>query len=233
MKNIYISSLDELGGGHERVIRIFENKIRLTIDSCVLDRATQAGFRFDATGARVYFKNSVISNIGTMDSPNNGRGFDDRGNDIDTLWLENSTFYNLTSRVIRDGGGITKSCKVNHCTMYNIGQWGVSFAYEQQDEPRGLADAFRVGADFLNGDSACLILGDNIFHGQGFQAMLGRASGQPSGATVFAAGTIAWSWGLDDFGHEDRGAFADDRLRRVTANILDRLSRPPEPPSGR
>ncbi len=48
----------------------------------------------------------------------------------------------------------------------------------------------------------------------------------PSGATVFAAGTVAWSWGLDDFGHEDRGAFADDRLRRVTANILDRLSRP-------
>lgn len=55
----------------------------------------------------------------------------------------------------------------------------------------------------------------------------------PSGATVFAAGTVAWSWGLDDFGHEDRGAFADDRLRRVTANILDRLSRPSEPPSGR
>ena len=127
MKNIYISALDELGGGHERVIRIFENRIRITLDSCVLDQATQAGFRFDATGARVFFNNSVMSNIGTSDSPNNGRGCDDRGNDIDTLWLENSTFYNLTSRVIRDGGGITKSCKVNHCTMYNIGQWGVSF----------------------------------------------------------------------------------------------------------
>ena len=56
----------------------------------------------------------------------------------------------------------------------------------------------------------------------------------PSGATVFAAGTVAWAWGLDDFGHEDRGAFADDRLRHVTANILDRLSRPGQaPPSGR
>lgn len=49
-----------------------------------------------------------------------------------------------------------------------------------------------------------------------------------SGATVFAAGTVAWSWGLDDFGHEARGRYADDRLRRMTANIIDRLSAPRE-----
>lgn len=46
-----------------------------------------------------------------------------------------------------------------------------------------------------------------------------------SGATVFAAGTIGWSWCLDDFGHEQRGAFADRRLRTLTRNVLDRLSR--------
>jgi hypothetical protein len=45
-----------------------------------------------------------------------------------------------------------------------------------------------------------------------------------SGATIFAAGTVGWSWGLDDWGHADEGAFADDRLRRVTRNIIDRLS---------
>ncbi len=49
-----------------------------------------------------------------------------------------------------------------------------------------------------------------------------------SGATVFAAGTIAWPWGLDDFGHETWGAYADDRLRKITANIIDRLSQPRE-----
>jgi hypothetical protein len=49
----------------------------------------------------------------------------------------------------------------------------------------------------------------------------------PSGATVFAAGTVGWSWGLDDFGHEGRGAFADDKLRQVTKNILNRLAAPP------
>jgi hypothetical protein len=51
----------------------------------------------------------------------------------------------------------------------------------------------------------------------------------PSGATVFAAGTVAWPWALDDFGHEDRGAYADDRLRRITKNIIDRLGAPPAP----
>ncbi|MHB8514087.1 MAG: N,N-dimethylformamidase beta subunit family domain-containing protein [Dehalococcoidia bacterium] len=48
-----------------------------------------------------------------------------------------------------------------------------------------------------------------------------------SGAEVFAAGTIAWSWGLDDYGHAAEGRFADQRLRRLTANIMDRLAAPP------
>jgi hypothetical protein len=47
-----------------------------------------------------------------------------------------------------------------------------------------------------------------------------------SGATVFAAGTIAWSWGLDDYGHETYGAFADPKLRKLTANIIERLTLP-------
>ena len=51
-----------------------------------------------------------------------------------------------------------------------------------------------------------------------------------SGAQVFAAGTIAWAWGLDDFGHEDRGAFASDKLQRLTQNIIERLSEPRNPP---
>jgi hypothetical protein len=43
------------------------------------------------------------------------------------------------------------------------------------------------------------------------------------GAIVFDAGTVAWSWGLDDYGHESRGRFADRRLQKLTANIMDRL----------
>lgn len=54
-----------------------------------------------------------------------------------------------------------------------------------------------------------------------------------SGATVFAAGTIGWSWGLDDFGHENYGAFANPKLRKLTANIIERLTLPRTVPTPR
>ncbi len=65
-------------------------------------------------------------------------------------------------------------------------QWGLNLNYAIQTEPRGLADAFIVGKDFINGDAACLILGDNIFYGQGLPDVLRSAAEQTEGATVFA-----------------------------------------------
>jgi len=65
-------------------------------------------------------------------------------------------------------------------------QWGLNFTYAIQAEPRGLADAFIVGKAFIGGDAACLILGDNIFYGQGLADVLRSAAAQTEGATVFA-----------------------------------------------
>jgi len=65
-------------------------------------------------------------------------------------------------------------------------QWGVNFTYEEQAIPRGLADAFIIGAQFIQNDSVCLILGDNIFFGQGLPDKLKAASSILTGATVFA-----------------------------------------------
>jgi glucose-1-phosphate thymidylyltransferase len=62
---------------------------------------------------------------------------------------------------------------------------GLSFTYAVQDAPRGLADAFRVGADFIGDDRVCLVLGDNIFYGHGLPDMLQQASARTEGATVF------------------------------------------------
>lgn len=65
---------------------------------------------------------------------------------------------------------------------------GVKFEYAAQPSPDGIAQAFIIGEKFLGGDSVCLVLGDNIFYGQGFTAMLGeavRAAEQKSRATVF------------------------------------------------
>ncbi len=65
-------------------------------------------------------------------------------------------------------------------------QWGMRFAYAEQDQPRGLADAFRVGGSFLDGSPACLILGDNIFFGTGLSERLKRAAALQQGALIFA-----------------------------------------------
>jgi glucose-1-phosphate thymidylyltransferase len=65
-------------------------------------------------------------------------------------------------------------------------QWGIRIAFEVQDEPRGLADAFRVGRDFIGRDRVTLVLGDNIFFGQGLPKLLRDAVAREEGATVFA-----------------------------------------------
>jgi glucose-1-phosphate thymidylyltransferase len=65
-------------------------------------------------------------------------------------------------------------------------QIGISITYAVQPHPGGLAQAFLIGRRFINSDPVALILGDNIFYGQGFQAMLKRACGHEHGATVFA-----------------------------------------------
>jgi glucose-1-phosphate thymidylyltransferase len=65
-------------------------------------------------------------------------------------------------------------------------QWGMRFSYAEQREPRGLAEAFRIGRDFLDGGPACLILGDNIFYGQGLAGRLRAAAALMTGARIFA-----------------------------------------------
>lgn len=64
---------------------------------------------------------------------------------------------------------------------------GMRFSYKVQEQPNGLAQAFVLGADFLDGEPGCLILGDNLFYGQGFSAMLARASQKvrDGGACIF------------------------------------------------
>ncbi|ALI01743.1 glucose-1-phosphate thymidylyltransferase [Pseudomonas sp. FW306-02-F02-AA] len=64
-------------------------------------------------------------------------------------------------------------------------QFGVHFSYAEQPSPDGLAQAFLIGEEFIGDDSVCLILGDNIFHGQHFTEKLQRAAEHTGGATVF------------------------------------------------
>jgi len=63
--------------------------------------------------------------------------------------------------------------------------WGLDITYKTQDKPEGLAQAFLIGRDFIGNSRVCLVLGDNIFYGQGFTNVLEKVLRRQSGATIF------------------------------------------------
>jgi glucose-1-phosphate thymidylyltransferase len=66
------------------------------------------------------------------------------------------------------------------------GQWGIRLSYAEQPNPRGLAEAFIIGADFIGSDRVAMVLGDNIFFGHGLPELLAKAAACQQGGTVFA-----------------------------------------------
>lgn len=65
-------------------------------------------------------------------------------------------------------------------------QWGMNFSYVEQPEPKGIAECFILGRDFIGDDSVCLLLGDNIFYGHGLPEKLMAAAEMGTGALIFA-----------------------------------------------
>jgi glucose-1-phosphate thymidylyltransferase len=89
---------------------------------------------------------------------------------------------------------------------------GMRFVYEEQDKPRGLADAFRVGRDFVGKDDVTLVLGDNIFYGHGLPELLRNAETVKDGATVFAYRvTDPERYGVVEFDAEGRALSIEEK----------------------
>ena len=98
-------------------------------------------------------------------------------------------------------------------------QWGMELFYAVQPEPKGLAQAFTIGADFVAGGPSCLVLGDNIFFGHGLVDLLGRATRRTSGATVFAYHVVdPERYGVVDFDSEMRALSIEEKPGRPKSN---------------
>jgi len=97
---------------------------------------------------------------------------------------------------------------------------GMNFEYRIQATPRGLADAFVVGESFVGNSSVALVLGDNIFYGQGFQALLQRAVSRPSGATIFACPVSdAQRYGVVDFDAQGKATSIEEKPSKPRSNF--------------
>lgn len=126
LKGLYVTNLDQAGGLNKNTLRVKAGDVRIVAEDCHFDYDSQSTFRLDDDGISLFLKKCIISNIGQTVNPSNGRAIDDRGNNIDSLVVENCTFYNITSRVLRDGGGYINYAKFDHNTMVNIGQMMLS-----------------------------------------------------------------------------------------------------------
>jgi glucose-1-phosphate thymidylyltransferase len=97
---------------------------------------------------------------------------------------------------------------------------GLEFSYETQDKPRGLADAFIVGRDFVDGDRVALILGDNIFHGHGLPEILSRTAARNTGATVFGyVVNQPQQYGVVELDGHGRAISIEEKPREPKSNI--------------
>ena len=94
-------------------------------------------------------------------------------------------------------------------------KWGLDFAYAQQPEPRGLAEAFLIGRDFIGRGQVCLILGDNIFFGHGLRDVLRETAASVDGATVFAYEVgDPERYGVVEFDAQGRAVSIEEKPRR-------------------
>lgn len=98
-------------------------------------------------------------------------------------------------------------------------QWGVRLSYAEQPRPAGLADAFIVGADFIGSDRVAMVLGDNIFFGDGLSEMLARAAEREEGATVFAYHVRdPERYGVVTFDEGDRPLRIEEKPKQPSSN---------------
>ena len=126
LDGLHISGRDILGAYNSRIVRINSDDAQININDCIMEEAGQAGIRVQGDNPRIYVTNSIWRNMGRPFNPDNGRMIDNRGVPIDTLWMENSVVYNVTSRVYRSSSsGEVANAIFNQNTIWGSGQHGI------------------------------------------------------------------------------------------------------------
>ena len=98
-------------------------------------------------------------------------------------------------------------------------QLGMQFSYAVQEVPRGLADAFIIGADFIGDDHVALVLGDNIFYGQSFSKVLKNAATREKGATIFGYYVKdPREYGVDEFDENGKALSIEEKPEKPKSN---------------
>ena len=98
-------------------------------------------------------------------------------------------------------------------------QWGIRLSYAEQPKPRGLAEAFIIGADFIGTDRVAMVLGDNIFFGHGLPELLAKATANQRGATVFAYHVRdPERYGVVTFDENDRAVSIEEKPAHPSSN---------------
>ena len=101
----------------------------------------------------------------------------------------------------------------------NGSRLGISLVYRVQEKPRGLAEAFLIGEEFIGDDSVCLILGDNVFYGNDLTRVMGRATARKSGATIFGYPVKdATAFGVVEFDHNKRVLSIEEKPKEPKSN---------------